>query len=143
MIILALSVMGNNQSVAVAAAILLLVKLLGLDSWFPAIENHGLSIGVTILTIAVLTPLATGRLGMKDMTQALSSPVGLIALAVGVFVAWSAGRGLVFVSVSPEMVTSLILGTVVGVCFFQGIPVGPLIAAGIVSLLLAIGKLLK
>ncbi|MCO6560559.1 MAG: DUF441 family protein, partial [Gilliamella sp.] len=38
----------------------------------------------------------------------------------------------------PTIINGLIIGTLIGVAFFKGIPVGPLIAAGILSLL--IGK---
>lgn len=136
LIILVLSVLGNNQSVSVAAGFLLLVKLLGFDSWFPVLESKGMNVGITILTIAILTPLATGRISMSDIMQAFKSPIGIIALVSGVFVAWCAGRGLIFINASPDMVTFLVLGTVVGVCFLQGVAIGPLIAGGLVSLVL-------
>ena len=38
----------------------------------------------------------------------------------------------------PSIVAGLLVGTIIGVAFFKGIPVGPLIAAGMVSLI--IGK---
>ena len=37
-------------------------------------------------------------------------------------------------SAQPSVVGGLLIGTVIGVAFFRGVPVGPLIAAGIVSL---------
>ena len=37
-------------------------------------------------------------------------------------------------SVQPSVIGGLLIGTVIGVAFFRGVPVGPLIAAGIVSL---------
>jgi uncharacterized membrane protein (DUF441 family) len=36
----------------------------------------------------------------------------------------------------PIIVTGLLIGTVIGVAFFKGVPVGPLIAAGLLSLLI-------
>ncbi|MGV8429073.1 DUF441 family protein [Pseudomonas aeruginosa] len=36
----------------------------------------------------------------------------------------------------PILVTGLLIGTIIGVAFLGGIPVGPLIAAGILALLL-------
>lgn len=38
----------------------------------------------------------------------------------------------------PSTVAGLLVGTVIGVALFRGVPVGPLIAAGILSLL--VGK---
>ena len=47
------------------------------------------------------------------------------------------GRGVNFMSVQPSVIGGLLIGTVIGVAFFRGVPVGPLIAAGIVSLFVA------
>lgn len=35
----------------------------------------------------------------------------------------------------PQLVAGLLVGTVLGVALFRGVPVGPLIAAGLVSLI--------
>lgn len=143
LILLVLSVLGNNQSVALATSLLLVMKLLGLDSWFPILENKGIDIGITVLTLAILTPLATGRISLGNIIDAFKSPIALIALILGIFVAWTAGRGIIYINSSPEIVTSLVLGTVIGVCFFQGVPVGPLIASGLVSLAITFANLFR
>lgn len=142
LIILVLSVLGNNQSVAVATGLLLVIKLLGLNSWFPILETNGMNVGITILTLSILTPLATGRISTNNMLEAFKSPVGLVAITSGIFVAWAAGRGLLFINNSPEVVSTLVLGTVVGVCFLQGVAIGPLIAGGLVSMVLTFIKLI-
>jgi len=143
LIILVLSVLGNNPSVAVASGFLLIVKLMGLNFLFPLLENKGMNVGITILTIALLTPLATGRISLINIVNVFKSPAGVLALVSGVFVAWAAGRGLLFINTSPDMITTLILGTVLGVCFFQGVAVGPLIAGGLVSLVIAFFHICK
>jgi uncharacterized membrane protein (DUF441 family) len=134
LIILVLSVIVKNQTVSAAAAILLIIKLLGFSSWFSFLENRGINIGITILTLAILTPLASGKITLRDMYDAITSPVGLLAVITGVFAAWLGGKGVLFFKASPDTITSLVLGTIVGVSFFQGIAVGPLIAAGMLSL---------
>ncbi|HWR06715.1 DUF441 domain-containing protein [Sporomusa sp.] len=134
LIILVLSVIAKNQTVSAAAAILLIIKLLGFSSWFSFLENRGINIGITILTLAILTPLASGKITLRDMYDAITSPVGLLAVITGVFAAWLGGKGVLFFKASPDTITSLVLGTIVGVSFFQGIAVGPLIAAGMLSL---------
>jgi len=53
-------------------------------------------------------------------------------------VAWLAGKGVPLMGEQPVLVTGLVIGTIIGVSFMGGIPVGPLIAAGILALL--IGK---
>ncbi|GBG56915.1 UPF0756 membrane protein [Sporomusaceae bacterium FL31] len=141
LIILILGVLANNTSVGIAAATLLLLKLLGLSNWFDAIESKGLSIGITILTIAILTPVASGRITLLNMVESFKTPVGLVAVAAGVFAAWAGGRGIPFMNNSPEIITSIIIGTIAGVCFLDGVPVGPLIAGGLVYLAMSITKL--
>ncbi|ADY94976.1 conserved hypothetical protein [Neisseria meningitidis H44/76] len=39
----------------------------------------------------------------------------------------------------PVLITGLLIGTVIGVAFMGGIPVGPLIAAGILSFVVGKG----
>ena len=57
----------------------------------------------------------------------------IAAVLIGIFVAWLAGRGVPLMSEQPVLVTGLLIGTVIGVAFVGGIPVGPLIAAGLLS----------
>ena len=136
LIILVLAVIGDNQSVALAALVLLLIKLLGLTAWFPSIETHGLNIGITILTMAVLTPLAQGRISLGEMMSAFKTQSGLIAIVIGIFVSWVATQGMHFLKASPEATTALIVGTIGGVCFLHGLAVGPLIAGGFVAMII-------
>lgn len=141
--ILVLAVLGNNNTVSIATAFLLIVKLLGFGKWFPAIENHGLSLGILILTIAILVPVATGRISLIDMGAALKNPAGILAIGAGIFAAWAAGQGIFFIKESPEHVASLIIGTIIGACFLKGVAVGPLIAGGIVSMVLMMAHIAK
>ncbi|WP_371375409.1 DUF441 domain-containing protein [Sporomusa aerivorans] len=136
LIILVLAVIGDNQSVALAALVLLLIKLLGLTAWFPSIETHGLNIGITIMTMAVLTPLAQGRISLGEMMSAFKTQSGLIAIVIGIFVSWVATQGMHFLKASPEATTALIVGTIGGVCFLHGLAVGPLIAGGFVAMII-------
>ena len=143
LIILVLSVIGNNHSVSVAALVLLLIKILGFETWFPLIENYGINIGITILTLAVLVPIAQGRISTSGMLEAFKTPIGLVAILIGVFVAWVAAQGVPFMKETPEAVTALIVGTIIGVSFFHGLAVGPLIAGGLVSLILSLFSFIK
>lgn len=51
---------------------------------------------------------------------------------------WLGGRGITLMGNQPQLVAGLLVGTVLGVALFRGVPVGPLIAAGLVSLI--VGK---
>lgn len=141
LIILAISVIGNNHTVAIAAMALLLVKLLGFSEWLPLIEAKGIGIGVTVLTAAVLVPLVSGRIDAASMMNVFKTPSGIVAVLVGLAVAWVAGQGVPFMKSSPEAVTALMVGTLMGVCFLRGLAVGPLIAGGMVALIVGLLRL--
>jgi uncharacterized membrane protein (DUF441 family) len=141
LLILAISVIGNNSSVAIAAAALLLLKLCGLTSWLDMVETKGINYGVILLTAGVLAPLAAGKIDINGLANIFKTPKGLLAIVIGLGVAWVAGRGVNFMQASPEIVTALMVGTVIGVCFFKGLAVGPLIAGGIVALLVGLFRL--
>jgi len=143
LVILVLSVIGNNHTVSIAALVLLLIKLLGFDTWFPVIESNGMNIGIIILTMAVLTPIAQGRISTANMLDAFKTPIGLTAIIIGVLVAWVAAQGVPFMNASPEIVTSLVVGTILGVCFLHGLAVGPLIAGGLAALIAGLFGLSK
>ena len=99
-------------------------------------QKNGLNIGIIILTIGVLAPLASGSLKVPSLMAIFTNWQLLAAVAVGILVAWLGGRGVGLMSAQPLLVTGLLLGTIIGVAVFRGVPVGPLIAAGILSLVL-------
>ena len=129
--ILGLGYVGHNMSVAYAAGAVLLVKLLGLNSLLESLGKQGLNWGIILLTAAILVPIATGKITWQHILNTFKSPIGIVALRVGIGVAVAGNRGVDFMLTSPEIVSSLIVGTMIGVFFFDGVPVGPLIAAGI------------
>ncbi|HHT0191294.1 TPA: DUF441 family protein [Raoultella planticola] len=100
----ALGFISHNTTVAISILVLIIVRVTPLNVFFPWIEKQGLTIGIIILTIGVMAPIASGTL----------------------------------MGSQPQLVAGLLVGTVLGVALFRGVPVGPLIAAGIISLF--IGK---
>ena len=89
-----------------------------------------------VLVQAVLSPLVSGKIQAEDMMQVFSHWKTMVVVIVGVLVAWLGGHGVTLMVDQPRVVTGLLVGTIIGVTFFRGVPVGPLIAAGIVSVLL-------
>ena len=139
-LVLILSLLGKSKMVALAAALLLAMVVLGFKAPLPWLEKNLIKCGIFLLTLAVLIPLGTGKITLLHLYQTCTSLNGLIAIAVGIAVAWLGAQGVNYMQVSPDVISSLLIGTIVGVCFFGGIAVGPLIAAGVVYLLLkAIG----
>ena len=113
----ALGVISHNTPVTIASAVLLLMQQTFLARYLPWVEKNGLTVGIILLTIGVLAPLASGK----------------ISLGAGDFADW---KNLTAIA---AVVPGLIIGTVIGVAFLKGIPVGPLIAAGILSLFVGRG----
>jgi uncharacterized membrane protein (DUF441 family) len=137
LVLLACGIFGHNSAVTIAAAVLIVLKITPLSSLLPYVQAHGLNIGIIILTIGVLTPIASGKISGESILKSFLSWKSLLAIAIGVFVAWLGGRGVKLMSNQPDVVAGLLLGTVAGVAVLRGVPVGPLIAAGILSLLIS------
>ena len=109
-----------------------------LARYIPLVEQYGVQAGIILLTIGVLSPLVSGRIQFPGLAGLMRWKM-LAAVLVGVLVAWLAGRGVPLMMNQPAVVPGLIIGTVIGVAFLKGIPVGPLIAAGILSLFVGRG----
>lgn len=134
-ILLILGVLSNNSTITISAAVLLIMQQTFLSSHIPLLEKYGVKIGIIILTIGVLSPLVSGKIQLPNLSGFLSWKMAL-SIAVGILVAWLAGKGVPLMGEQPILVTGLLIGTIIGVAFLGGIPVGPLIAAGILALLL-------
>lgn len=135
-ILLACGVFSQNTAVTIAAAVLIVFRITPLSEFFPLLQQHGLNIGIIILTIGVLTPIASGSIAGNDIIKSFLSWKSLMAIAIGVFVAWLGGRGVQLMANQPNIVAGLLIGTVVGVAVLRGVPVGPLIAAGLLTLII-------
>lgn len=136
-VLILLGVLGNNNSITISATVLLLMQQTFLVKYIPFMEKNGLNIGIIILTIGVLSPIISGKIPLPGWISFINWKM-FLAVAVGILVAWLSGRGVSFMGVNPVLLTGLLVGTILGVAFFGGVPVGPLIAAGILSLL--VGK---
>ena len=136
LVLLACGIFSHNTAVTIAAAVLIVLKITPLNELLPYIQQHGLNIGIIILTIGVLAPIASGKIPGDSILKSFLSWKSLLAIAIGLFVAWLGGRGVKLMSSQPDVVAGLLIGTVAGVAVLRGVPVGPLIAAGILSLLI-------
>lgn len=134
-ILIILGLLSHNSAITISAAVLLIMQQTFLSSHIPLLEKYGVKIGIIILTVGVLSPLVSGKIQLPDLSGFLSWKMAL-SISVGVLVAWLAGKGVPLMGEQPILVTGLLIGTIIGVAFLGGIPVGPLIAAGILALLL-------
>ena len=133
----ALGFISHNTTVAISILVLIIVRVTPLNAFFPWVEKRGLTVGIIILTIGVMAPIASGTLPPSTLIHSFMNWKSLLAIAVGCLFRGSAARRLLMGS-QPHLVAGLLVGTVLGVALFRGVPVGPLIAAGIISLF--IGK---
>ncbi|OCA81817.1 DUF441 domain-containing protein [Pradoshia sp. D12] len=134
-ILLAIGIFAKNSSLTFAVLFLLVFKIVGLDGkMFSYIQSKGINWGVTIITIAVLVPIATGHIGFKQLTEAMKSPYAWIAMLSGIAVALIAKNGVQLLVSDPHITVALVFGTILAVGLFNGVAVGPLIGAGIAYL---------
>lgn len=133
-----LGIFSQNSAVTISAAVLLIMQQTLLAKYVPYLDQYGIKIGIIILTIGVLAPLVSGRIALPELVQLINWKM-IVAIIAGIAVAWLGGRGVTLMGNQPVLVTGLLIGTIIGVAFLKGVPVGPLIAAGILSLV--VGKI--
>lgn len=126
--------LSHNMAITWSMLFLLIVKISPLNNFFPYIEKNGLNLGIIILTIGVMAPLASGKIGTDLIIASFLSWKSVLAILVGLFVSWVGARGVTLMQVQPNIVAGLLIGTLLGVALLRGVPVGPLIAAGLLSL---------
>ena len=88
-----------------------------------------------MITVAVLAPIATGKIGFAQLKDSLTSYAAWIAVVAGILVAIFGKYGVQFLQSDPQMTAALVLGTVLAVAIFQGVAVGPIIGGGIAYVL--------
>ena len=143
LLILALGIIGHNTTVAYAVIIVLVLKLLGLTAMLDILSVNGLNWGIVLLLAAILVPIATGDVTIANMIDAFKSPLGVAAIVCGVLAAMAGGVCVELLKNDPHIVAALIIGTIIGVCFFKGVAVGPLIAGGMTYALMKLFASIK
>ncbi|TCS93885.1 uncharacterized protein DUF441 [Hazenella coriacea] len=83
----------------------------------------------------LLVPLTNDKLNIWDMLKQSLSPMGAIAITAGFVISYLGGKGLGVLSSKPITLFGIILGTLIAVLFFRGLPAGIIIAAGLLSLM--------
>jgi uncharacterized membrane protein (DUF441 family) len=138
--LIVVGLIGRSHIITTAACILLVIKLIHLERYLPTVERRGLELGLLFLTMGVLVPFATEKISHKDILAVFTSWPGLIAVAGGAIATYMNGKGLELLKIDPQLIAGLVIGSIFGIVFLRGIPVGPLMAAGITALLLKIAQ---
>ena len=141
-ILIIVGIVGRSPIITTAACFLLIVKLVSLERFLPAIERRGLEFGLLFLTMSVLVPFASEKITQKDLFSVFTSWAGILALIGGAVATYMNGKGLALLKLEPELIVGLVIGSIFGILFLRGIPVGPLMAAGITAFLLKLFTLL-
>ncbi len=126
---------GRNAMLVLAALLLLVLRLGragGLVRW---IGGNGTSWGVFFMILALLAPIASDEIGLRHFMQELLSPAGLFAILLAAAGAYFGRRGVDYLQAQPQVLVGLVAGSILGTVFLRGVPTGPLILAGLVSLI--------
>lgn len=141
-LVLAVALVGKNTSLIIATGVVMLLKLLPFTTkWLPVIQSKGINWGVTVISVAILIPIATGQIGFKDLFQTFKTPAGWIAVAAGIAVAILSRYGVDQLATVPQVTVALVLGTIIGVVAFKGIAAGPVIASGMTFVIISLFNL--
>lgn len=121
-LVLAVAVIGKNMSLIIATGVVMLFKLLPFTSkWLPTIQAKGINWGVTVISVAILIPIATGQIGFKDLVKTFKSPAGWIAIIAGIAVAILSRYGVDQLAAVPQVTVALVLGIIIGVVVLGGV----------------------
>lgn len=140
-ILILIGILGRSNIIATSACILLVLKLTNLQRFYPMLERRGLEMGLLFLTISVLVPFAAGKVSFQEIGGSFFTFSGILALLGGAIATYMNGQGLDLLQVEPQMMVGLVVGSIFGIIFLDGVPVGPLMAAGITAFFVQILRL--
>jgi len=134
--LLLVGIISRSNLIATAACVLLIIKFSNLNFIFSLLEKRGLEIGLLFLLLAILVPVASGKVTEKELLITFTSLPGILAILGGALATHLNGEGLRLLQIDPEMIFGILIGSMIGIVFFDGVPVGPLMAAGLTALFL-------
>lgn len=136
----ALGLLGGNDAVGLAALLALALRTLGPPGTVEGVARHSTELGILFLVLGLLLPAVSGVAGAPELFGRVAlTRTGLLSFMVGLVSSRLAADGVSLMRDRPEVLLGLVLGSLAGVWALGGIPVGPLVAAGLVALL---GRLL-
>lgn len=142
LLILAVAYWGRNMSLIIATVVVMIMKLTPMTTkWLSLVGSKGINWGVTIISVAILVPIALGQIGFTDLTAAFKSIPGWIAIIAGIAVAILSKYGIDQLANVPQITVMLVLGTIIGVVLFKGVAAGPVIASGMTYLIVSLFNL--
>ncbi|MHB8158626.1 MAG: DUF441 domain-containing protein [Desulfocucumaceae bacterium] len=136
--LLLIGIVARSNLIAIAACVLLILRFSNLQFIFPILERRGLEVGLLFLLLYILVPIAQGMITEKDLLNNITSLPGIFSIVGGAIATHMNSEGLKLLGMKPEIIFGLVIGSILGIVVFHGVPVGPLMAAGIAALYLEI-----
>ncbi len=130
--ILVIGYVSKNMTVAYASGILIILKAALPARALEYVNAHGVNWGIIVLTVGMFAPIALGNIEPRQLVESFKTPAGILGIFVGLAVAVIGAWGVDSLHNDPTLVVSLMVGTIIGVAFFKGLPMGPVIASGMV-----------
>ncbi|HOV78475.1 MAG TPA: DUF441 domain-containing protein [Bacillota bacterium] len=137
-VLLLVGILAHSNLIATATCVLLILKFANINIMFPLLERRGLELGLLFLLLSILVPLSNGKVSERDIIYNLTSLPGILAIAGGALATCLNTRGLQLLKIDPEIIFGLMLGSILGIVFLHGVPVGPLMASGLAALFLGL-----
>ncbi|MTK12013.1 MAG: DUF441 domain-containing protein [Clostridiaceae bacterium] len=126
-----ISFVTKNKNLSIAAFVIFVVSLINNQKSIYFIEKYFLDIGMIFLMMWMLVPLIKVENSLTPNIKSLLNLNGIVSFIVGAAVVILAAQGVSFLKGSVDVLTGVILGSILGVALLGGVPVGPLIASGI------------
>ena len=141
-IILLLGFLAGSRVIVLASIFLLILKALHLENFLKFFSDSGIEIGLVFLLLAVLSSLLINPLDWDELKMIFVSREGIIAVLAGLTATRFNKLGLNLLNNTPRIIIGIVTGSLLGIVFFKGIPVGPMMAAGLAALLLRVMEVL-
>lgn len=137
--LLIIAILGRSNLVAMSSCVLLAIKFSGFDQLLlPFLEIKGLKLGLLVLMVYILLPVARGQVRARELKYNFTSAPGLLALVGGALATHLNNEGLKLMKLMPEVIFGMTLGTILGTVFLKGVPCGPVMTAAVTAILLQV-----
>lgn len=141
-IIIFLGFLAQSRIVVLAGFALLLLKELEIVVSLTFLSKKGIEIGLIFLLLAILAPLIIKPIEISEIKNTFSTWQGIIAIMAGLLATKFNGMGLNLLEDTPQLIIGIIIGSLLGIVLLGGIPVGPLMAAGIAAVIVRLGEII-
>ncbi len=135
--------LARSRVIIVAVLLMLLLAELGLNNYEKFLINHGIEVGLIFLMMALFAILLENPPNLKEFLNLILSEKGMVAFMAGLLATKFNQFGLELLKEYPIIIIAIMIGSLSGIIFFAGIPVGPLMAGALAAIFLEIINFIK